>query len=193
MSRACRNEYLSAMGIDIWIPRVTAAPASDGADQPALAEETAASQPGALFNAVERSRLPPQAGAGKRDSYMACASAIVGGIVIGPGAGDTLLLCGKPGEAATALAADIARSLRCEPVWSWPAQDESVPGLPLEQAIEERLFTRVLVFGPDLLASAADPAVQVIGSARLIRADSIPRLVESGAARRALWLALNEY
>jgi hypothetical protein len=124
---------------------------------------------------------------------MACGAAIAGRVVLGPGAGSTLLLCGKPGEAATALAADISRSLGSEPVWSWPAQDESEPGIPLEQAIEERLFTRVLVFGRDLLAPAADPAVQVIGSARLIRVDSIPLLVKSGAARRALWLALNEY
>ena len=172
MSLARRNQYLSAMGIDLWVPRATATRASEAAHRPARSEEIAVLQP---------------------DTVMACGLALTGRVVLGPGAGSTLLLCGKPGEAATALAADIARSLGSEPVWSWPAQDEAVPGMPLEQAIAERLFTRVLVFGRDLLAPAADPGVQVIGSARLIRVDSIPVLVKSGAARRALWLALNEY
>jgi hypothetical protein len=188
MNLARRNHYLGAMGIDIWVPRRTATRASEAALQPARSEETAALQPDTVEpKATRRPWL------GKRDSYMACGSAIAGRVVLGPGAGSTLLLCGKPGEAATALAADIARSLGSEPVWSWLAQDEAAPGVPLEQAIEERLFTRVLVFGRDLFAPAADPAVQVIGSARLIRVESIPVLVQSGAARRALWLALNEY
>jgi hypothetical protein len=172
MNLARRHHYLGAMGIDIWVPRRTATRASEAAHQPARSEETAALQPGTV---------------------LACGSAIAGRVVLGPGAGSTLLLCGKPGEAATAVAADIARSLGNEPVWSWLAQDEAAPGMPLEQAIEERLFTRVLVFGRDLFAPAADSAVQVIGSARLVRVESIPVLVQSGAARRALWLALNEY
>lgn len=172
MNLAQRNHYLGVMGIDIWVPRARATPASDAASRPARSEETPVLQ---------------------RDSYMACASVIAGRVVLGPGAGSTLLLCGKPGEAATALAADIARSLGSEPVWSWLAQEEAAPGMPLEQAIAERLFTRVLVFGRDLFAPAADAAVQVIGSARLVRVESIPVLVQSGAARRALWLALNEY
>ncbi len=172
MSLARRNQYLGAMGIDLWVPRTTATRVSAAARRPAPSEETSALQP---------------------DTPMACGLTLAGRVVLGPGAGSTLLLCSKPGEAATALAADIARSLGSEPVWSWPAHDESVPGMPLEQAIEERLFTRVLVFGHDLLAPAADPGVQVIGSARLIRVDSIPVLVQSGAARRALWLALSEY
>lgn len=153
MSRACRNEYLSAMGIEIWIPRAGAA----------------------------------------ADVSTSCPPAIAASLVIGPGRGDTLLLCGDPAEAATPLAADIARSLAGEPVWAWPAPDESVPAMPLQQAIEERLFTRVLVFGSGLLAPAMGPPAKVLGSARLIRVDSIPRLLKSGAARRALWLALNEY
>lgn len=168
MNLARRNQYLGAMGIDIWVPRASATPAS----RPTPSEETAVVQP---------------------DMIMACGSASGGRVVLGPGAGSTLLLCGTPGEAATALAADIARSLGSEHVWSWPAPDESAPGMPLEQAIAERLFTRLLVFGHDLLAPATDPVVQVIGSARLIRLDSIPVLVKSGAARHALWLALNEY
>ncbi len=146
MNLARRQEYLSAMGIELWTLRAVpgAAPAS-------LAEH----------------------------------------IVIGPGDGNTLLVCGGPDEAATALAADIARCLEGEPVWSWPARTDSGPGIPLTQAIEEHLFTRVLVLGRGLVASAGDPGAAVLGSAHLIVADSIETLLANSAARRGLWLALS--
>ena len=170
MQPARRIEYLKAMGIETWIPRTKADPAVESRDEPPLAaaKEVQASRP---------------------DEALPGLSIAAQQIVVCPGTGDTLLLCGQYGEHATALAADIARSLGHEPVWSWPAQDATTPGLSLEQAVKERLFTRVIVFGQ---VPAADPASRVIGSARLVHVDALPVLSRSSAARRALWLALNE-
>ena len=121
------------------------------------------------------------------------------GLHIGPGDGNTLLLCNGPAEAATQLAADIARCLDGEPVWSWPVPAEAEPGISLQQAIEQRLFTRVLVFGQELggfvseLASGSD--AQVIASARILRTRSITELAGSPVAKRTLWseLCANEW
>jgi len=170
MSLARRREYLKAMGIDSWILRSAPPAAAEIGPVTPLARETEILQP---LNV--RVGVTPMA---ER-------------IVIGPGTGNTLFLCGGPGEAATALAADIARSVDGEPVWSWPAQGESTPGVSLSRAIGERLFTRVLIFGPDLLAGILDSTVSVIDCAQLIWAEPIPVLLESGAARRALWLVLS--
>ncbi len=116
------------------------------------------------------------------------------GLHIGPGEGNTLLLCNGPAAAATRLAADIARCLDSEPVWSWPVSAEAEPGISLQQAIEQRLFTRVLVFGQELgqfvseFASGAD--ARVIASARILYTRSITELAGSPAAKRALWSEL---
>jgi hypothetical protein len=169
MTATRRQAYLKAMGFDVWIPKLTT-----GADDSELmsvpAEET------------ETKQMSPVG---------ACASAIAENFVIGPGAGNTLLLVAKSDEAGTALAADISRSLDCEPVWCWPAGNGSVPGIPLEQAIEERLMTRILVFGPGLVAPGADPAVRVFGSAQMIQTDPVPVLIGNGSSRRALWSELS--
>lgn len=165
-----RNEYLKALGIDVWVPRTTAEP-----DAKYLPREWAAAEeelePGLACSA------PP--------------ADVTLEFFIGPGSSNTLLVCGGPDEAATALAADIARCLDCEPVWSWPAQNESDLGTPLGLAIEEGLFTRVVVLGTSLLQSGQNPVSPVIRSARMILADSIPVLIRDGSARRALWLQLS--
>jgi len=106
---------------------------------------------------------------------------------IGPGESNLLLLCGSPAEAALPIAADIARSLDCEPVWAWPVETEAPGGLLLGQAIEERLFTRVVAFGANLAPASSETSDGVLGSARILRSDPIPGLLDSPAARRALW------
>jgi len=164
-----RHEYLQAMGIDIWLPRLTIVPArqnpdaarAEGADMPELSETGVA------------------------------VTALAGRIVVGPGSGSTLLLCGTAEEAATALAADIARSLEGEPVWGWPASIPHAAGMTLGDAIEEHLFTRVLVFGREQLADDEEGQTGFTGSAQLIWTDPIPVLMESGAARRRLWRELS--
>jgi DNA polymerase III psi subunit len=134
---------------------------------------------------------------------------------LGPGDGSILLVCNNPAEAATRLATDIARSLDSEPVWSWPRPAETGQGCTLQQIIEQRLFTRVLIFGKQAgaraprLASdlgnelagelvsnrAGDADANVIASARILRTLSIGELEKSAGAKRALWseLCLNHW
>ena len=169
MNLVRRHEYLKAMGIDLWLPRLTTVPADDDSN-PARANAADAAQ---------------------ASEVTAAEAAPAGRIVIGPGSGSTLLLCGGSDEAATALAADIARSLEGEPVWAWPAPGPNTPGMTLAGAIEEHLFTRVLVFGSQRLEPAEDGKGELTGSTRLVRTDPIPVLMESGAARRRLWLELS--
>ena len=120
------------------------------------------------------------------------------GLQIGPGDGDILLICHSPAEAATKLAGDIARCLDSEPVWGWIMPADMGPGLSLHQAIQQRLFTRVLVFGKQLGNLATDTAgefsgqanAEVIASARILYTTSIPELEGSPAAKKALWSEL---
>ena len=111
---------------------------------------------------------------------------------IGPGAGGTLLLCDGREQAASALASDIARCLVEVPIWGWCVDpgpgDARTPAFTLESAIEERLFTRVLLFS-DIAPAQAD----VIGSARIIRAPSLQQLANNPQAKRALWSQLVEH
>lgn len=157
-----RNEYLKALGIDVWIPRKA---------------RVADSQPALPARRESGRDAPPGAGPAS--------------FVIGPGTSNTLLLCGSAAEAATALAADIARCLDCEPVWGWPAQNLAEQGIGLEQAIEERLFTRLLILGPGLAEDGRNTDSPAIRSARKIRADSISVLLTSGSAKQELWQQLS--
>jgi len=170
VNAARRHEYLQAMGIDIWIPRNR--PANDAANK--VAAPSLTETDGHAACAVRQASVSPWAG----------------GIVIGPGNGDTLLVCAKSEETATPLAADIARSLACDPVWAWPAPDGASAATSVSQALEERLFSRVLIFGHGLAPAIADSAAVAAGRAQLIRAEALPVLLESGEARRALWLDL---
>jgi len=116
------------------------------------------------------------------------------GLHIGPGDGNTLLLCNSPAEAATRFAADIARSLDSEPVWSWPVPAQAGSGISLQQAIAQRLFTRVVVFGQALGEFASEfvsgSDAHVIASARILRTRSITELAGSAAAKRTFWSEL---
>ena len=165
MEQARRIEYLRTLGIDVWVPLGRAAGA---AESPGRATESARA-----VAAEPRMR-----------------NGIINGIIMGPGTGNLLLVCASSDEAATALAADIARCLDSEPVWSWPAPGDSAAGVPLEQAIAERLITRVVIFGNDLLESGIDPVDRVLGSARLLRVAAIPELAGKASARKALWAEL---
>jgi len=157
-----RNEYLKALGIDVWIPRRPGFPDAQG---------------------TVPSQRESRAGALTRTSPAL--------FVIGPGNSNTLLLCGSAAEAATVLAADIARCLDCEPVWGWPAQSPAEQGTPLEQAIEERLFTRLVVFGVGLVDDGGETDSPAIRSARRIQADPIEVLLTSGSAKQKLWQQLS--
>jgi len=169
MNPSRRQEYLRAMGIDIWLPRSELTAAERGSGTP-MAESSG-----------------PSRWRGEAEAENVFAQRIV----VGPGDGNTLLLCGGPDEVATELAADIARSLEGEPVWAWPASDASAPETTLADAIEEHLFTRVLILARNGPSDAAGRHSRIAGQAQLIWADPIPVLLKSGAARRGLWEILN--
>lgn len=109
------------------------------------------------------------------------------GYVIGPGSGSLLLLCDSAGDAALPIAADIARCFADAPVWGWPAPAGGAAGMALDQAIRERLFTGVLVFGALPETPAAAGCSPVWGSARIVHANALADLARSPEARRALW------
>jgi hypothetical protein len=111
--------------------------------------------------------------------------------VVGPGSGNTLLVCARSEETATALAADIARSLEGEPVWAWPAAGTDEPGTTLAAAVEAHMFDRVLIFGSGPGAGADTGKGGIAGKAQLIRAEPIAALLESSDARRGLWQQLS--
>jgi len=109
---------------------------------------------------------------------------------LGPGNGGTLMVCADGTEAASSLASDISRALCGVPVWAWPvtAGDGCVT---LEQAVGERLFTSVAIFGAALAASffPRTPPDRV-QTAKLVYLPSLPDLERDGDARRGLWLEL---
>ncbi len=173
MDEAQRLQYLDAMGIQPWISKEQAAMLA----VQATATETRQLAVQALPGSDTATGLPIE------DLFFE----------IGPGAGQTLLLCGKRNEASSLLASDIARCMDEAPVWGWQVQHTAQAksgetGLSLERAIKERLFTRVLVFAS---GSAAKPhSNEVLGSARVIYAPPLAVLAKSPEQKRSLWLQL---
>ncbi len=177
MNEAQRLQYLDAMGIQPWISKEQAA---------VRAAQAAITEHAELQESVDfRSEKPDNSTAIQNPVFE-----------IGPGTGQTLLLCGKPKEASSQLASDIARCLDETPVWGWQIRSGSgevsanpaEAGLSLDQAIEERLFTRVLVFS----AASADRqgSSEVLRSARVIYAPPLAVLAKSPEQKRGLWLQL---
>lgn len=177
MNEAQRLQYLDAMGIQPWISKEQAAAR---AVQAATAERAGSQEP------VAHKGEAPQSNTAIQNLLFE----------IGPGTGQILLLCGKPKEASSQLASDIARCLDETPVWGWQIQSGSgmatansdETGLSLEQAIKERLFTRVLVFGAG--PAAKEGSSQVLRSARVIYAPPLAVLAKSPEQKRSLWLQL---
>ena len=167
ISEARRRHYLDALGIDAWVSRASLARLA-GHQQGSLAKE-----------------LP--------ESAMAAPNDLPASYCIGPGLGQTLLLCECQEEASSRLASDIARCLDEAPVWGWK---EATPiragteesGLGLETAIRDRLFTRVLIFGA--AAESSQDQSSLVGSARVIRAVSLAELGSKPEHKRKLWSQL---
>lgn len=112
-------------------------------------------------------------------------------LVIGPGSGSTLLLCHAADESATRLAADISRFLADGPVWAWPDPEGSQQYPTLEQAIDNFLFTRVVVFGQTLAEQLfSSQAPVTLGSASIVVASGLSVLQGSANARLELWRKL---
>lgn len=110
-------------------------------------------------------------------------------LVIGPGEGSTLLVCDDPQVCSTVLAGDITRALGNDPAWAWPEPNhDPATGTRLEEAIENRLFTRLIVFGDDLagkLFGKDVPAVMVSSSISV--APGLDELAVRGTAKQSLW------
>lgn len=109
-------------------------------------------------------------------------------LVVGPGAGCTLLVCNNSDETGSVLATDIARALAAEPVWAWPDPEEHSSRVTLEESVRQGLFTTVLIFGKQLgthIFSGGTP--ELLGSAKIHVTHSMETLRNSGAARKALW------
>ena len=89
-------------------------------------------------------------------------------------------------------AADIARAVGDDPTWGWP-DPEGQPDAPtLEQAIENGLMTRVVVFGRETaeqLLGADIPAV--LKSSEVSVAAGLDELATRGTAKQELWNLLD--
>lgn len=112
---------------------------------------------------------------------------------IGPGSGSTLLICRDAGERSVAIAADICRFLGGDPVWAWPDSEQDPQNPSVKQAVDQQLFTRVVIFGVKLaerMFTAGVPAV--LSSARILISADLDELALSGVARKALWTKLSD-
>jgi DNA polymerase III psi subunit len=108
---------------------------------------------------------------------------------LGPGKGGTLLICAGADESAGKLANDISRLLGSVPVWAWPHSSESGP--LLEDAVCERLFTTVAIFGHDLASRffGTEPPVS-LNTSRVVLLPGLSKLENSPDARKSLWLTM---
>lgn len=179
---ARQAEYLRAMGIDVWMWRERGL--RDVADDGA-ADATSVPKVESNLEPNFEPALEPRPGASLRTAELTAT-----GLVVGPGNGSLLLICDGPADTSLPIAADIARCLAEEPVWGWPADSASAPGVPLEETVRDRMFTGVLAFGEAAAAAAGDTDKGVRGSARILRAASMAELAADPAARRTLWSQL---
>lgn len=109
-------------------------------------------------------------------------------LVIGPGGGGDLLVCAAPDESSSKLAADIARVLGNDPVWAWPDPNGESDRPTVEEAVTDRLFTQMVVFGAGLardLFGSQPP--EVLGSSAVRIAPALDELAVRGTAKRAFW------
>ena len=111
-----------------------------------------------------------------------------GRLLIQPGEGETLLICETPEATATRIAGDIARAFACKVVWAWPDVSDQPGGPSLEQAVEEYLFTRVVLFGAGLERRMfGGDAPAVVRSASITVTHSMDELAALGSARQEFW------
>ena len=113
-------------------------------------------------------------------------------LVFQPGSGGTLLICDTPDATATRIAGDIARALGGEVVWAWPDPEGNSQNLTLEQAVDQYLFTRGVLFGAELGHQIFRSDVpQVAGSASVTVTDKLGELAVRGNTKRVFWKELS--
>jgi hypothetical protein len=114
-------------------------------------------------------------------------------LVLGPGAGSTLLVCNDPEDAASALAADIVRAFGSQPVWCWPDRSEASDKPRLEEVVGQELMTTVMLFGNTLANRLFNGAIpRTLGSAKIVVAEDLQTLAVNGGARQGLWRILSQ-
>jgi hypothetical protein len=117
-----------------------------------------------------------------------------GRLALEDGTGSVLLLCRDPGEKSTPVARDIGRLLGLVAVWGWPDPEPGPCGPTLAEAVDQRLLTRIVVFGSGLaerLFGGAAPTL--VGSAAVAVAPDLDELALSGDCRRGLWRLVREF
>lgn len=106
---------------------------------------------------------------------------------LGPGSGGVLLICAADDESASRLANDINRTLGRVPVWAWPYADTGA--VDLTQAVDDKLFTTVAIFGEQLARQFFDAELpSCLNSANLVLLPSMQDIQHRAEARRALWV-----
>lgn len=112
-------------------------------------------------------------------------------LLLGPGQGSTLLICAQPAAGAGKLAGDLSRAVGQDPVWAWPDPDDAPAGPRLQEAVEVRLFTRVVIFGRSLASRLFRGDVPgVLVSAAVVVAPDLEELAVRGTAKQAFWRQL---
>jgi hypothetical protein len=113
-------------------------------------------------------------------------------LIIQQGEGDTLLVCASPGAATSPFAGDVARVLGERVVWAWQDPEGRPESATLEEAVGQYLFTRVVLFGTELVRQLfKDGAPMVLGSARILVTAGLEDLAVSGAAKLEFWNQLS--
>ena len=108
------------------------------------------------------------------------------GLKLGPGSGGILLICAADTDSASRLANDISRALGDVPVWAWP--DADVNAIELTNAVEDKLFTTVAIFGKNLAAQFFDGELPAgLKSAKVVLLPAMSDLQSGAEARQALW------
>ena len=109
-------------------------------------------------------------------------------LVLRPGEGDTLLICDSAEHAAGPFACDVSRALGGGAVWAWPDPEGRPESTPLEEAVGQYLFTRVVLFGarPGMRLFKGEVPM-VVGSARVLVAESLEILAANGVAKQTFW------
>lgn len=116
-------------------------------------------------------------------------------IALSEGDGAILCLARTAKEAGQKLAFDISSAMKSQPVWAWPNNDaDGVAGATtLPDAVADRLFTQVLIFGSELATVLfGDEVPGIIGAAKVQVVPGLERLSRDRNAKRVLWQLMCE-
>ena len=108
---------------------------------------------------------------------------------LGPGSSGILSISADRELQAGGIASDIVRALPETPVWAWPVPPGA--GQAVTSAVDQQLFTTLLVFGKDLAHQLlGQPLPERVEQARLLVVPGLEVLAGDASARRELWRLL---